>query len=260
MKYLKTFEQLINESKRFKDVDSITLDWCNDNINESEFFSYIEQLSINEGWFEGAKQWLMEAGEATVNWFKEKFFKILMTMLKTAFEVGMSIVSKVVQFVTWIFSKLNKFADKNPTIWKVILITLIMFICLVVCASSVKAQTTGQPIDPDIINSAIGLLKSKMHTTMGDNQLYMKAMAYLIDIRDGHQDIDPELIGEKSITMAKYSLSMAEHLINISKKAGDSASADFVGYAMNTIREGANYVGAEITKIGGAESVKLFIN
>ena len=42
MKHLKTFEQLITESKRFKDVDSITLDWCKDNITEKEFFSYIE--------------------------------------------------------------------------------------------------------------------------------------------------------------------------------------------------------------------------
>jgi hypothetical protein len=117
MKHLKTFEQLITESKRFKDVDSITLDWCNDNITEKEFFSYIENLSINEGWFEGAKQWLLDAGAATVNWFKEKFFKILMTMLKSAVEVGMSIINKVVQFVSWIFDKLNKFADKHPTVW-----------------------------------------------------------------------------------------------------------------------------------------------
>ena len=256
MKHLKTFEQLINESKRFKDVDSITLDWCKDNITEKEFFSYIENLSINEGWFEGAKQWLLDAGEATVNWFKEKFFKILMTMLKSAVEVGMSIINKVVQFVSWIFDKLNNFADKHPTIWKIILVTLIMFICLVVCASSVKAQTTGQPVDPNVINSAIGMLKSNMHTSgMDKTELYMKAMAYLVDIRDGHQDISSELIGEKAIDMAKHSLDVISNY----KKSGDSAGADFMSYAASSIREGANYVGAEITKMGGTESVKLFI-
>jgi len=250
MRYLKTFEQLINESKRFKDVDSITLDWCNDNISEKEFFSYIENLSINEGWFEGAKQWLLDAGEATVNWFKEKFFKILMTMLKSAVEVGMSIINKVVQFVSWIFDKLNKFADKNPTIWKIILVTLIMFICLVVCASSAKAQTTGQPIDPNVINSAIGMLKAKMGSV--DNQLYMKAMAYLVDIRDGHQDINPEVIGKGAIDLGNSALSIIEDY----KRSTDS---DFAQYASSSIREGANYVGAEITKMGSVDSVKLFI-
>jgi hypothetical protein len=250
MRYLKTFEQLINESKKFKDVDSITLDWCKDNITEKEFFSYIENLSINEGWFEGAKQWLSDAGAATVNWFKEKFFKILMTMLKSAVEVGMSIINKVVQFVSWIFDKLNKFADKHPTIWKIILVTLIMFICLVVCASSVKAQTTGQPIDPNVINSAIGMLKAKMGS--GDSQLYMKAMAYLIDIRDGHQDINPEVVGKGAIDLGKSAISIIEDYKS-------STNSDFLQYAANSIREGSNYVGAEITKVGGTDSVELFI-
>jgi len=251
MRYIKTYEQLINESKRFKDVDSITLDWCNDNITEKEFFSYIENLSINEGWFESAKQWLVDAGEATVNWFKEKFFKILMTMLKNAVEVGMVIINKVMQFVNWVFEKLNKFADKNPIVWKIILITLIMFICLVVCASSVKAQTTGQPIDPNVINSAIGMLKAKMGSG-GDNQLYMKAMAYLVDIRDGHQDINPEVVGKGAIDLGNSALSIIDDF----KK---STNSDFAQYAASSIKEGANYVGAEITKMGGVDSVKLFI-
>jgi hypothetical protein len=251
MRYIKTYEQLINESKRFKDVDLITLDWCNDNITEKEFFSYIENLSINEGWFESAKQWLVDAGEATVNWFKEKFFKILMTMLKNAVEVGMVIINKVMQFVNWVFEKLNKFADKNPIVWKIILITLIMFICLVVCASSVKAQTTGQPIDPNVINSAIGMLKAKMGSG-GDNQLYMKAMAYLVDIRDGHQDINPEVVGKGAIDLGNSALSIIDDF----KK---STNSDFTQYAASSIKEGANYVGAEITKMGGVDSVKLFI-
>lgn len=251
MRYIKTYEQLIIESQRFNDVDLITLDWCKDNITEKEFFSYIEQLSINEGWFEGAKQWLSEVGEATVSWFREKFFKILMTMLKNAVEVGMSIINKVIQFVNWVFEKLNKFADKNPIVWKIILVTLIIFICLVVCASSAKAQTTGQPIDPNVINSAIGMLKAKMGTG-GDSQLYMKAMAYLIDIRDGQQDINPEVVGKGAIDLGKSALSIIEDY----KK---STNSDFAQYAASSIKEGANYVGAEITKMGGTDSVKLFI-
>ena len=109
---------------------------------------------------------------------------------------------------------------------------------------------TGQPIDPNVINSAIGMLKAKMGS--GDSQLYMKAMAYLIDIRDGHQDINPEVVGKGAIDLGKSALSIIEDY----KRSTDS---DFAQYASSSIREGANYVGAEITKMGSVDSVKLFI-
>jgi hypothetical protein len=116
-----------------------------------------------------------------------------------------------------------------------------------VLASSAHAATTGKPIDIDLINASIGKLKDMDI----DPMLSKRAMAFLIDIRDGHQDISSDIYGKKTVDLAN-------NVISILNKMKNSADGGFVNIMNEYIKVGAQYIGAEITKMGGTETIKLF--
>jgi hypothetical protein len=184
------------------------------------------------------------------NWITSKILNVLFTLLQQATKVGYGIVTKVISAVKYILDKINTFADKNPKLWRLIIITVVIFVMLIVCAASAKAATTGSPPDKEMINQAIGLLKSS--TAGGDNMIQMKAMAYLVKLRDGAPDVDSVM------TYGKEAIQTATSAIESLKKAKESASGmDLTDILSKYASQGAEIVGATLKNVSGSESVKL---
>ena len=134
------------------------------------------------------------------------------------------------------------------------IITIVILIILIVTASSAKAQTANQPIPLGKINMAIGWLDNVKSQGNQDQMLVSKAMAHLVDLRDGHMDIQG--LGDGAIKMADAALNTAGRIIAESKTSTDSS---FFRFCTELIQKGSEYVGAAYTKAGGLESIKLAV-
>lgn len=230
-------------------IDAKTNLYCEGKITDKEFFNYLDG-TLNEGWLGDMK-----------NWVVEKVLKVLYTLLQQAAKIGSSVVNKAIGAIKYIFDKLNAFADKNPALWRAILIGVVLFIVLIVSAASAKAATTGNPVDPNIVNAAIGKIQEFGKAKGMDSMLIQKAIAYLVDIRDGHQEISNELYGKKAMDIANHALNTIEALKTASEKTagGDeqAAAASFVDFIKDYVKAGADYASAEITKYGDDVKVRL---
>lgn len=230
-------------------IDYTTKLYCEGKISEDEFFKYLNG-TLNEGF--------VDFIEKSKNWVKEKVLNVLYTLLQQSAKVGSKILSKVVSSIGYIFDKLNSFADKNPKVWRAIIIGVVLFVVFIFSVSSAKAATTGHPIDPNIINAAIGKIESIKGV---DSMFINKAIAYLVDIRDGHQEISSELYGKKAIDFANHAINTIDTLKSTSEKtAGDdekTAALNFISFIKDYMKAGANYVSAEVTKYGDDAAVRF---
>jgi stage V sporulation protein SpoVS len=134
------------------------------------------------------------------------------------------------------------------------IITIVILIILIVTASSAHAQTKGEPIPLGKINMAIGWLDNVKSSGTEDPMLVSKAMAHLVDLRDGHMDIQG--LGDGAIKMADAALNTASRIIAESKTSTDSS---FFRFCTDLMQKGSEYVGAAYTKSGGLENIKLAV-
>jgi len=236
MKYLKTFEQLMSQKGS---INSTIIDWCDDKMNESDFIEYLNQSLINEGLSDLLKG------------FKEKIVDMFYTFVVKAYEMGLSVYDKVSVFVKWLISKVNNFKEKNPTTYKVIVITIIILIIFIVTASSAKAATSGTPIPTAKIDMAIGWLDS-LKGGKEDPMLLNKAIAHLVDLRDGQVNIQG--LGSEAINMANAALNTANKVMSDAKVETDPA---FFRFCIGLIEKGREYVDAIYTNSGNFEGIKL---
>ncbi len=238
MKYIKTFEQISNQLKSGK-LDKVTSDWCDGKITESEYLLYLDG-QINEGlldWLKG---------------IKEKIVDMFYTFVIKAYEIGIAVYDKVSGFIKWITNKIKDWKEKHPTTYKVILITLIIIIIFIVSASSAKAATTGTPIPLGKIDMAIGWLDSLKSDAGQDTLILNKAIAHLMDLRDGQIDIQG--LGSESIKLANAALQTCDKVIADSKTQTDPA---FFKFCVSLIENGRAYVEAIYSKADGYENIKL---
>jgi stage V sporulation protein SpoVS len=235
---------MIYKFNEYKSFNKVTLDFIDNKISESDFITYLDNEILNEGIIDSIKDFF--------SGFKQKVVDIFWSFLVKAYEIGFAIWDKLNTFIKWLFNKINSFADKHPKLWKIMIITIIILIILIVTASSAKAQTTGQPIPLGKINMAIGWLDS---TRAGkDPMLVNKAIAHLVDLRDGHMDIQG--LGDGAINMADAALTTVNKIISESKTSTDSS---FFRFCTELIQKGSEYVGAAYTKSGGLENIKLAV-
>jgi stage V sporulation protein SpoVS len=229
---------------QYKDFNKVTLDFIDNKITESDFINYLDSEILNEGVIDSIKDFF--------GGFKQKVVDIFWSFLTKAYEVGFAIWDKLNTFIKWLFGKINSFADKHPALWRVMIITIVILIILIVTASSAKAQTTGEPIPLGKINMAIGWLDSVRGGK--DPMLVNKAIAHLVDLRDGHMDIQG--LGDGAINMADAALNTANKIIAESKTSTDSS---FFQFCTSLIQRGSEFVSATYTKSGGFENIKLAV-
>ena len=231
---------------QYKNFNKVTLDFIDNKITESEFITYLDNEVLNEGIIDSIKDFF--------SGFKQKVIDILWSFLTKAYEIGFAIWDKLNIFIKWLFGKINSFKEKHPTLWKIMIITIIILIILIVTASSAKAQSTGQPIPLAKINMAIGWLDNVKSSGTEDSMLVSKAIAHLVDLKDGKMDIQG--LGDGAIKMADAALTTAGRIMD---EAKTSNSNSFFKFCVDLIQKGSEYVGAAYTKSGGFENIKLAV-
>lgn len=237
---------MIYTFKQYNNLNKITLDFIDNKITESDFINYLNDEILNEGIIDSIKDFF--------SGFKQKVVDIFWSFLTKAYEIGFAIFDKVNIFIKWLFGKINSFADKHPTLWRIMIITIVILIILIVTASSAKAQTSGQPIPLAKINMAIGWLDNVKSSGNQDQMLVSKAMAHLVDLRDGRMDIQG--LGDGAIKMADAALTTAGRIMDEAKTSNDNS---FFKFCVDLIQKGSEYVGAAYTKSGGFENIKLAV-
>ena len=101
---------------------------------------------------------------------------------------------------------------------------------------------------------AIGWLDNVKSQGTQDQMLVSKAMAHLVDLRDGHMDIQG--LGDGAIKMSDAALSTVDKIMAEAKTSTDSS---FFKFCVDLIQKGSEYVGAAYTKTGGFENIKLAV-
>jgi hypothetical protein len=192
MKYLETFESFNTD---------LTIDFIYGRITESEFISYLE--SINENWISDTYE--------RVKW---KVIEYVWTFLQEAIKLGFKIFNKVVTFFKWIWNKIKSFKEKNPVLFKVITITIIIFLLLIIFASVAHAQTTGTPIDETHIKMAIGLLEDmRGNSELLTNSETDKSIEYLKHLKiSGRASMDIYEYGQETINISELALKKVQKL------------------------------------------------
>lgn len=236
MRYLKTFEELISQKGTINDT---VINWCDGVITESEFIEFLNQSLINEGFSDFVKG------------FKDKVVDMFYTFVVKAYQIGLAIYDKVSVFIKWLISKVKTFREKNPTTFKIMVITLIIIIILIVSASSAKAATTGTPIPTAKIDMAIGWLDS-LKGGKEDPMLLNKAIAHLVDLRDGQVNIQG--LGSEAVNMANAALNTADKIMTSANTETDPA---FFKFCVGLIEKGRDYVDAIYTNSSNFEGIKL---
>ena len=221
-------------------LDEVTIDFINGRISESEFKDYINTDILNE---------------SVMSYVKEKIINVLYSFLVKASEIGFSILNKFKSFFSWFIGIISKWKEKYPTLYKVIIITVIIIILLMVSASSAYAKSKGQPIPESEINVAIGWLDLIKGKTDLDVLEVNKAIAHLIDLRDGNIEIDG--LGEKALQIAESALETSNKMIVDAKSDLDKGDESTAKMCLNLMERGSEYISAIYSKGDTKEVIKL---
>lgn len=232
---------MIYNFNQYRQLNQSTLDFISGKMDESEFIHYLNSELTTESLL----------GDFIGN-FKQKVIDIFWSFLTKSYEIGFIIFDKINTFVKWLFNKIKSFKEKNPVLYKVIVITSITLIILIV--ASATAQAGGKPIPKDRIDMAIGLLDGIKSDNTKDTLLVNKAIAHLIDLRDGKVDIQG--LGNNAINMAEAALKTIDKIVADSKS---ETSPTFFKYCMSLIEKGSSYVSAIYSKSHGSETIKLIV-
>ena len=217
-----------------------------DQISEEVFFNYLN--SLNEGIFDFLKD------------LKQKIIDVYWNILTKSVTIGFKILQKVKSFFSWVWSKIKSFKEKNPILFKVLVITILVILILIISGSVAYAATTGKPIQTEYINLAIGLINDmKEHGSLDNvSQLDVsKATAYLIKLRDAGGVVNPNdvsVFGQETVSFANKSLEVANKLAHDSR-SGDTKT---LFYCIELIKKGENLIGYEYQKLASGEHIKIF--
>lgn len=180
--------------KNFVAIESVRL-FCENKISEKEFLDELNKEILQEGALEWIKTNIIDKVQNYINSF-----------LLQAYSLGWTILNKIKSFVSWITGLISKFQKKYPTIFKMIIITIIILIIICVFCACAKAAATGMPIPKNELNAAIGMLDdTKNWSSIDDDNIRLKAIKVLVDLRDGHTTNMNEF-GNKVEYVANYAL------------------------------------------------------
>ena len=232
MKYLESFN-------KYHPVEL----FLQDKISEETLFNYLD--SLNEDLFDFLK------------WIKQKVVDVFWTILTQSVIIGFKILQKVKSIFSWIINKIKSFKEKNPVLFKVLVITILVILILIISGSVAYASTTGKPIETEYINLAIGLINDMKEHGYNVSELDVaKTTAYLIKLRDSGGVINPNDIsafGQDAVTLAHKSIDLAGKLVQDSR-GGDKAT---MHYCIEMLEKGEKFIGYEYQKLSTGETIRL---
>lgn len=224
-----------------------------DQISEEAFFNYLN--SLNEGIIDFFKD------------LKQKVIDVFWTILTKSVIIGFKILEKVKSIFSWLINKIKSFKEKNPTLFKVLVITILVILILIISGSVAYAATTGKPIQTKYINLALGFINDMKETGHLDTEDWSytqldvsKATAYLIKLRDSGGVVDPNdvsVFGQETVSLANKSLEVAKKIVHDSS-SGDVPTIKYSKYCKLLIAKGENFIGYEYQKLADGEHIKIF--
>lgn len=215
-------------------------------ISEVVFFNYLDHF--NEDIFD------------LLSSIKRKVLDVFFSILTNSVIIGLGILKKLSTIFSWILQKLKSFRQSNPVVYKILLITTLVFLILIISGSCLGAATTGGNVSKESINLAIGLINDMKDNFLLDNFTQLditKATAYLIKLRDNGGVVnvsDLTVFGESTVELANKSLEVANKLKD--DAAGDQSISK---YCIDLLEKGSRFIGMEFQKFDGGESVKLLV-
>ena len=135
----------------------------------------IDEISINEGLI---GDWLMKL----TDWF-EKLNDVIMNLMFTMLEKGFKALDSFKKFFKVVINKVVTFKEKNPVVFRTIMITLVLLVLFFVLCSAAASTDKRPPVG--VINAAIGFLhdiNAKGDSNI-DNSILLKAQAYLLELK-----------------------------------------------------------------------------
>jgi hypothetical protein len=250
MEYLKTFESF--GSFENAKVDKTTIKFIDGSITESQFTDYLNADVFNEG--------IMDDIKGFISNMKTKFVDVLYTFLKKAAENGMIVFNSFKSLINWILDSLSNWKKENPKLFKAIVLTAMVMILLMVSAGAAHAQSQGTDIPVAHLDAAIGYLEKLKGASGEDNLQLMKSMAYLIDMRDGVQDIPVDVLAKSNIAAANSAIKTTGDMLNDAVVSKDKEALQRCYDLMEAGMKYINYVIAKGSSASGsAESVKLVV-
>ena len=216
-------------------TDLITNQFIDGVINEQTYLNHLNAL--NENIFSD---------------IKEKLINALYSFVEKAIKIGFSIFDKLKTLINWGLSAISSFKQKNPVLYKIIIITIITLILLIAAAASAHAAQSDQPkpINKAHLDFAIGFLDKYIddEQLFGDKAMIMKkAIAALMKLREHHGVLDfnmakdfgneAEIAAKAAIETANKDFNQAEYQKNV----GDHNQAIFK-VCVDMMKKGQEYI------------------
>jgi len=219
MNKIKTFEQFVNE---------------NNQINE--IFGIPGTPTFKELW-EKIKGFLQKINDGVRD--------ISLTILSK----GLTCWNTLVTFVKGMLDKAKSLKEKYPVIYRTIMITAVLLIIFFMLTS---AGVSGQPIPPEKINAAIGLIEEIQKSgnyadKVVDDSVFSKSIAYLMELKRGNTI----QVGEKSKEIAENAIKLIDDMIKTTKdvKTTDDGKNETMEVLLSLAEKGAKYVSYKITTV-----------
>jgi hypothetical protein len=220
--------------KKFNSYDPTWL-YLTDQLSELVYFSYLD--SVNESLL----------GDI-ITGVKSKIIEFYWKALEVGLKIGFKILEKVKSITGWIIGKIKSFKEKNPVLWKVLVITILVLLLLIISCGVAHAAVTGQPVDEKYINIAIGFLqdmnehgKIKSYTDLDVS----KSIAYLIELKGRGQVLqtDSTQFGQMAVDLANVAIKSARTIAEDSK-----TDTPTLNWCIDLLQRGEKFVSYEIIK------------
>jgi hypothetical protein len=204
---------------------------------EQELLHILEQIGeihVNEGvigdWLKKLTDWFERINDGIRN--------LMLTML----EKGMKALDSFKKFFKVVIDKVVTFKEKNPVVFRTIMITLVLLVLFFVLCSAAASPDKRPPAG--VINAAIGFLHdiSVKGDSSIDSSVLMKAQAYLFELKKSGTELN---VGEDAVKAANGAINIIQQDIQEFKKSGgtDETTAN---YLMKLAEQGAKLVGYKI--------------
>ena len=229
---------------KFNSYDPTWL-YLTDQLSELVYFSYLD--SVNESLL----------GDI-ITGVKSKIIEFYWKALEVGLKIGFKILEKVKSITGWIIGKIKSFKEKNPVLWKVLVITILVLLLLIISCGVAHAAVTGQPVDEKYINIAIGLLEDM--NVHGKIESYTdldvsKSIAYLIELKGRGQVLqtDSTQFGQMAVDLANVAIKSARTIAEDSK-----TDTPTLNWCIDLLQRGEKFVSYEIIKNSAGETVRLY--
>ncbi len=233
MKHLKTYKKFESNQLEKTLIDKKFEQFVNENIQINEIFGIPGTPTFKEIW-EKIKGFLQS--------INDRVRDISLTIL----EKGLNCWNMLVEFIKSIINKPKDFKEKYPAVYRTILITALLLIIFFMLTS---AGVSGAPVPPEKINAAIGLVeeiqKSGQYAGKVDDSVFMKSIAYLMEMKKGHT-IE---VGEQAKGITERSIQLIDDMIKASKdvKISDEEKSEKMNILLSLAEKGAKYISYKIT-------------